>query len=257
MHDYRGSRKHVLDWLKTGREPFRLSLSELLEGSGAVVEPSDVWAPLGYQSPREPKLDTNGLGILSRKTQQDLARWWLAHNRNANVPNWDLAAGCSIGGKKGLVLVEAKANAQELKTEGKKLDGIASSHQHKNHQHIAQAIEEARSALDKVVPGVRISRDSHYQLSNRIAFAWKLATLGVPVVLVCLGFLNDTGIHDAGEPFRDDAHWRSVFFDYVRGVLPNGFVEKIIPCGDASMRLIVRSRPVLEPSPPKRPRTDR
>jgi hypothetical protein len=32
----------------------------------------------------------------------------------ANTPNWDLAFGCEIAGKTGLILVEAKANEPEL-----------------------------------------------------------------------------------------------------------------------------------------------
>jgi hypothetical protein len=35
-----------------------------------------------------------------------------------------------------------------------------------------------------------ISRDNRYQMSNRFAWSWKLASVGVPVVLVYLGFVG-------------------------------------------------------------------
>lgn len=70
----------------------------------------------------------------------------------------------------------------------------------------APRIAEACAGLQLLGPAVRISRDSHYQLSNRVAFAWKLATLGLPTVLVYLGFWGDDGIADVGEPFWDAEH---------------------------------------------------
>ena len=41
---------------------------------------------------------------------------------------------------------------------------------------------------------------NHYSLCNRVAWAWKLAQLGVPVVWVYLGFLNATEMLDQGQP---------------------------------------------------------
>ena len=58
-------------------------------------------------------------------------------------------------------------------------------------------------------PDVRLDRDSHYQLANRLAFKWKLATLGIPVVLLYFTG-RDEGIADAGEPILDDAHWQAL-----------------------------------------------
>jgi len=55
-------------------------------------------------------------------------------------------------------------------------------------------------------PDVRLDRDSHHQLANRLAFTWKLATLGIPVVLLYFTG-RDEGIADAGEPILDDAYW--------------------------------------------------
>lgn len=169
----------------------------------------------GYAQPKEAKLHANYSAFLPQDLKPMLLNWWLAHTRGANVPNWDLAATCSIGGRRGLVLLEAKAHENELSPAGKVLRPDAPANSRENHERIDQAIEEARQALDRLVPGVRISRDSHYQLSNRVAYAWKLASLGIPNVLIYLGLIGDTGIP-----------------------------ERLLPCGEATMQLVVRSQGV-------------
>ena len=252
---YRGSRKHILDWIDANREAFAASLTDLLRPGGATVMPSDFWMPQGYGAPGEAKLDQLASEFLSEFIRRTLSDWWLVHKRGANVPNWDLLVACSIGGQRGLVLVEAKANEAELKVEGKRLQANVSAHSRENHDRIGQAIEQAREALDEITPGVRISRDSHYQLSNRIAFAWKLASLSVPTVLVYLGFLGDAGIADIGPPFDDEKHWQATIRQYMAGVLPPDFAERPLDCGTATMQLLIRSRPVIEVSP-RRPSRD-
>ena len=97
-----------------------------------------------------------------------------------------------------------------------------------------------------------ISQKSHYQLSNRIAFAWKLASLGIPTVLVYLGFCGDDGIRDAGEPFRDEAHWNETFAQYAHTLVPQGLFNQRLDCGKAPAWFLVRARDVLEVSAPRR-----
>jgi hypothetical protein len=59
--------------------------------------------------------------------------------------------------------------------------------------------------------------DSHYQLSNRFAWAWKVATLGVPVVLAYLGFLN---AKEMGQPFTSHEAWERCLLAYADGTVP-------------------------------------
>jgi hypothetical protein len=158
-----------------------------------------------------------------------------------------------VEGNPGLVLVEAKANVPELGLSGKHLDSTASQASRGNHKRIACAIDEARTALRLVNPKVSITRDSHYQLSNRIAFTWKLASPGIPTVLVYLGFLGDQGIADAGEPFRDKLHWDDVFANYAHSLVPDELFERSIECGPARAWFLVRSRPVIQSSEPLLP----
>ena len=101
--------------------------------------------------------------------------------------NWDIASSCTIQGKPGLLLVEAKAHLKELRVND---DRCRSSNQ-ANLDRIGNALAAANAALQSATGKPwNLSRDRQYQLSNRFAWAWKLADLGIPVVLLYLGFLN-------------------------------------------------------------------
>lgn len=246
---YRGSRKHVLDW--TDRATFVAELIELVRPVTLEAPAAALWMPCGHAAPGEARLERFGPRWLpDHPAWPVLRRWWLAHERGANTPNWDLTLACRIEGRPGLVLVEAKANKPELKSDGKTLDPKASDNSRDNHAQIARAIAEAWAALRKLDAGVAIDRDTHYQLSNRVAFTWKLASLGIPTVLVYLGFCGDAGIVDAGEPFADDADWRATFGEHAKAVLPAALLERRLDCGAAPAWILVRSRPVLAISPP-------
>lgn len=145
--------------------------------------------------------------------------------------------------------MEAKANEAELDWKGKSLRKNASENSILNHQQIGRCITEACQSLNKKIPGINIQRDNHYQLANRVAFAWKLAQCGMPVVLLYLGFIEDSGISDVGVPFRDNDHWQRVMGAYMQGVLPQSFPETRIEFESAgSMTILIRSLPVIEVS---------
>jgi hypothetical protein len=56
-------------------------------------------------------------------------------------------------------------------------------------------------------------------LSNRFAFAWKLATMGIPVILVYLGFLNCQEMVKRAI-LTDHDHWRDAVIERSKGVIP-------------------------------------
>ncbi len=243
----RGSRKHILDW--TSRSDFLVEFMELIDLSDCALSYPAVWQPKGYSEPDEACLDDSGDQFIEGKNYwNDLAAWWLVHRGRANKPNWDLVVTCDIAGMPGLALVEAKAHDRELDWGGKRLYFGASAKSAENHEHIGKAIAEASVALSKIVPGVNISRDSHYQLANRLAYSWKIASMGIPVILVYLGFTGDVGIRDVGTPLQDHTHWEAIMHTYTAGVLPDQFVDRSLHCGKSHMRMLVRSRPVLEQS---------
>jgi hypothetical protein len=253
---FRGSRKHVLDW--TGRPEFLVELLQLVAPVECRLSARTRWMPRGRSEPDEARLESFGPKALpNAEVWSGLRKWWLSHERGANTPNWDIAASCEIEGTPGLILVEAKANVPEMSTAGKFRDAGASRASTENHQRIGLAISEACTALRRVSASAAISRDSHYQLSNRVAFAWKLASLGVPTVLVYLGFWGDDGIRDAGEPFKNAGDWEVAFASYADSIVPREVRERPIKCGPASMWLLVRSKLAIEISPPPQRGTSR
>src|SRR5215813_15278049 len=118
---FRGSRKHVLDWVECGPRSFVPELNELLGGTASVDIDNDRWMPHGYGDAREARLDLHGEEYLPGDVRKALTDWWLVHKAGANTPNWDLLSTASVSGRRGLVLVEAKANCAELKVDGKLL----------------------------------------------------------------------------------------------------------------------------------------
>lgn len=246
---YRGSRKHVLDWVEQPR--FLPELLDLALPVECRVSSGSQWLPMGYRVATEARLDTFGPRALPNSVAwQEIRSWWLQHDRGANTPNWDIALSCDVQGRPGLILVEAKANEPELSDAAKRSELSSSQARRDNHERIGTAIAEARRALEPELPGLCIARDSHYQLSNRIAFAWKLASLGIPTVLIYLGFTGDAGIADVGAPFSDDAHWQRVFEAHLQQVCPSPLVGRSVDGGTASFWLLSRSRAVLEASSP-------
>jgi hypothetical protein len=250
-----GSRMHVLDWIELPNGRFIHSLNELLKPSGAQVGLTDQWRPLGRKDPSELRLTDRQNAILSAETADLLRKWWLMLPRRANAPNWDFASTATFdGGRSGVVLIEAKAHVAELKGEAKgKPPGNPA-----NHAQIGLAIDQAALELSSLVPGVHISRDTHYQFSNRIAFSWKLASLGVPVVLIYLGFTGDMGITDQGEPLKDNRHWRTVFFEETQDIFPPAYWEREILIDQTPLWMLVRSLDCIRPSPSpsQRPRLE-
>jgi hypothetical protein len=258
MTSRRGSRKHVLEWVES--PGFLTELNDFLKPTGAVVSASDMRMPTGSAKPREARLNVVGRDFLPSFSRRDeVGGWWLATPGRGNTPNWDIASACTVRGQRGLVLVEAKAHELELKKEGKAAPArrgrqreLGPSDDSKaNHDRIRLAIAQACDALRLIDPRVQLSSERHYQLANRVAFAWRLASLGVPVVLVYLGFLGDTGIADVGPPFMSKEAWEQALRSHTTDVFPAELWERPIECGGAPFWFLARSRNVREPSPPR------
>ena len=175
-----------------------------------------------------------------------LKSWWLAENKG-NTPNWDIALSCDIKGKPGLVLVEAKAHVKELDERGKGDPNEDSEGSKANHDKIVAAIAEARAALEQreCELGSKISHERSYQLANRIAFAWKLASEGIPTVLVYLGFIGDKEIADIGKPFSSDAQWHKLFRSHLQLPESDKPVEVECKTGAESFWVLSRTRPAV------------
>lgn len=241
-----GSRMHVLDWVEKPKEEFLASLNMLLTGTGASVCATDHWRPIGRHDASELRLTRADPSMVSAALAGTLRDWWLAIPRGANDPNWDLASTASFpDGRKGLVLIEAKAHVREFEGEAK---GKPAGNP-ENHERIRQAIGEAAAGLRQHWLDIRISRDHWYQFSNRLAFAWKLASLGVPTVLIYLGFTSDDGMADCGDPLRDSDQWRSLVEGHLNPIFPRACWGREVQIAGTPMRVVIRSLPCTRQSP--------
>lgn len=248
---YRGSRKHILDWVES--PGFLAELTDLVKPVDLVIPTPAAYAPRGYGAPKEAQLSQvrSEFAVLN-PVRNELRDWWLKHPRGARTPNWDLVVACQIDGRSGLLLVEAKANHAELKVDGISKIVKGSSNSRQNHRQIRLAIASARKGLAARGIETRITAFNHYQLANRVAFMWKLATLGIPTVLVYLGFTGDSGIDDVGPRIIDEADWRAAFNAHAKDIIPTSMLEKKLDLGGAPAWLLIRSRPVKTPSKPAR-----
>ena len=121
-------------------------LTDLAKPSGAVVLPeNDIWLPRSLVDWKEATL-IDEYDFLDSERCRALKDWWLSVPRGANPPNWDIASTCTIGRKRGLLLIEAKAHETELSEAGKAEPDTLNSN--KNHQHIGNAIEQANAGLN-------------------------------------------------------------------------------------------------------------
>ena len=223
LDNSRGSRPRCVLLMDGDREEVARRLTRLVGLPDVAISPDDKWMPRGKPLKREDgswnKEPSNEV-ILSKPNhlvlpsiQQQLKTWWLQYPRGANAPNWDIASTCKIKGESGLLLVEAKAHGKELGEQDK-------SDSRKNREQIGRAIAEANREFQSMTGGQWcLSLDHHYQLSNRFAWSWKLASLGIPVVLLYLGFLNAQDMACDGPLFSCEAEWERTLKNYCQDVV--------------------------------------
>jgi hypothetical protein len=233
--EQRGSRARCLLMTTGPREVVAARLTALAEPF-AVVDPArHTWMPGGVEAPREARLG-EAPQFLAFGHREQLLGWWLSERQRANSPNWDLAATATIGSREGLILVEAKAHSGELSRSGCAATNMA------NAQRIPRAIQETNAELNGVLPGWSLSAATRYQLANRFAWGWRIATLGVPVVLVYLGFLDAEEMTGPGrEAFRSADGWEGSVRDYAHGIVPADAWERMLPAAEGGLVPLIRS----------------
>lgn len=87
------------------------------------VGAGDHWQPQGKRDTHEVQLDKVPKGqreFVAYDHRRQLKEWWLAVKKEtAKTPTWDIVSSCMFSGRKGLLLVEAKAHASELQAGGR------------------------------------------------------------------------------------------------------------------------------------------
>lgn len=229
-----GSRPRCLLFTDGSRVEVAARLQALVALPDVTVTAADTWTPRGLpirrqdgswdlRPTREAKLGEKAsfLDALQRET---VTKWWLASVGKANTPNWDVVSTCSISGKKGLLLVEAKAHREELEHEAgpKPSPKKSSEGSRANHEKIRGAIALARDGLRQATAlPWEIDRDTHYQMSNRFAWAWKVATFGWSVVLIYLGFLDAEEMRSpVRHPLGSCAEWEQAVKSHSAALFP-------------------------------------
>lgn len=233
--EFKGSRLRCLLATHRSRAEVAEFLSKLAAPVG-VVRDTDHWLPGGLLQPGEAKLGETE-GLLGAAERTALTEWWLARAGRANTPNWDLASTCEMGGRCGVMLVEAKAHVGEL------ADDCCGATDRANAERIAEALKEATEAWNRLEPGFSLRANSHYQMSNRWAFAWKVASLGVPVILVYLGFVCAEEMRGK-QPFRDLGHWRDRVVKGARGVVPATAWDRSFDVSGTPVNILIRAADV-------------
>ena len=245
----RGSRPRCVLLVDGERDEVAQRLTALVDLPVVSVSAGDRWQPRGRPVHMDGSWDTTPSNevdlagpndLVSHDLQLELRSWWLEVHARARTPVWDLAATCTISDRPGLLLVEAKAHSGELSPAGKALPRTPNGW--RNHERIGAAVAEANEGLGPASGGSwELSRDSHYQLSNRFSWAWKLASLGVPIVLVYLGFLNADEMADIGQPFRSKDEWKAVLMDHSDGIVDPRSWGEWLDTGGTPMIPVVRA----------------
>jgi len=240
VKELKGSRLRCLMLTSLSRDQVASALNQMVSPFGTVTPQVDQWKPEGFLNKTEAKLGESQ-ELLPVETRETLTSWWL-HTKGKgqpNTPNWDLASTCLIEDRKGLVLIEAKAHNTELSPKGKTKDENTNKD---NHKQIGSAIQQSNEGLNGVLQGWSLSRDSHYQLSNRFAWAWKVASAGTPVILVYLGFLDATEMTDRRRlPFSSQDAWRDHIMTHAENVVPSGAWESRLEIKGTPLIPIIRS----------------
>jgi hypothetical protein len=241
---HNGSRRDILALLDS--PGYTGALNSALTGTGTTVSEEDVHRPLGSSNDREYELPEycreQMAGRFAMREIREPVWWIVKRTRFVRTPNFDLISTARVCGEPGLLLVEAKAHHGELETCGKP---FKSSSNAENHRKIGESIGEANRALNGIVPGIKLSRDGFYQISNRVAWGWRLASLGVPVTLLYLGFFQDP--YWPSDQFASGDDWRQAALRYLGNVVPTGVLNHRLPCSERGSLLIGAAALPAEP----------
>jgi hypothetical protein len=239
----RGSKPRC-HWLTHGSaDQVSTRLTALVAPFGNVSS-GGCWMPQGFDHLEEAELD-RAPRLIDPRIGRELREWWLqTDSPNSRTPNFDIASTCAIENKPGFLLIEAKAHDAELINEsvGKRLTADASRNSKVNHERIAARIKSASDGLqDATSLPWNLSCDSHYQMSNRFAWAWKLTALGFPVVLVYLGFLGAQEMRDKGKPFAIASEWEQLVKKHSEPLFPPSVWNHRWECNGQPFIPLIRS----------------
>lgn len=213
---WKGSRLRCVLFSGKSRAVIRRELYDMIENAGidsqqvVIDEDNFNYFPQGLFSSDEYKFSM-GKGLIDEDIRKELIEWWLGKDCKADrqTPNWDFVCTAKIDGNDGLILIEAKAHRDELY----KKDPCKAKQ--KSRIEISRAVNEASEELHKLHSGFRFDIDYSYQISNRFAWCWKLASKGIPVILIYLGFLECPEMdHGSYKILKRSEDWKPLVLNY-------------------------------------------
>jgi hypothetical protein len=221
-------------------------LNEFISSPDEVTD-KDCWQPNANGNPGETTL-TNLSEFLSDENNIDLRNWWLDPGiARGKLPTWDFVSSyTSNENQKGLILIEAKAHNREFNTTSDKCGSQSKQHS----SSISEAVREANYGLNNLKQFQNESNEDEfklkiekaYQLSNRFAFAWKLANEGIPVVLVYLGFLNAEEMGNNFFQKHDD--WHNYVINKTKSIIPQQAWNQTFEVNGTPLTFLIKSAKV-------------
>ena len=237
--DFHTSRKRIQ--ILSESPKYLQTINSLIKNTGAVVTADDIRRPDPPKNTKEFELRNFLPHAFDEKLGKDIESFWLASvTKNTKTPEWDLISTCTLNGKKGILLVEAKAHRLEIEIE-RKPEKIALDFG-KNFEKKKQNFIHINEDLNKSFPGIDLSVEKCSQMSHHIAHAWWLASRGIPVVLLYLGFLNaDEKKRRSKRNYHSDEDWYQSFFSAAKVIGADKMIDKRIDCGESSFTFITGS----------------
>jgi hypothetical protein len=142
------------------------------------------WLDFGFDASR-PGRDAEWKGLDFLKEDGELQKAWQEYwPQGAGIHNWDAVARASLEENSEWILVEAKANIEELNSECK-------AQNKESLRKITAAFEATKKALG--VPAGTNWMKPYYQYCNRIAALHFLASRGIAARLLFVYFCGDKG----------------------------------------------------------------
>jgi hypothetical protein len=195
-----GSECHLLRCLGRHRELFDEKVLDAVGGDAVA------WLDCDFD-PHADWLDRELSGLDFLSGDDPARREWASHwPQRGNPPNWDAVGRIRCDGSDEWLLVEAKANVQELASSCRAKEG-------EGRRRIEATLAGARAALG--APADRDWLNGYYQYRNRLAVLDLLNRNHAPARLLFIYFLGDRGSEEAGEGGRyartcpaDAAGWR-------------------------------------------------
>lgn len=184
-----GSEWHMRTLLARSPEVISQAVLSVLSESG-INYPSDInWHP-NYLELGKPEL--RGLDFLPIDSPVRLE--WVKHwPSQGNVHNWDgISSFQKEGGDKEWLLIEAKANLQEVRS------NCGAKGMKEGEKAAPGGLTLIKATLEKAQEAIGISREKdwtrgHYQYANRLALLHFLHSHGIAARLVFLYFSGDAG----------------------------------------------------------------